>query len=84
MLSPGASPTPEIPTALLTDPPATQLPTDSPATWEPPTRVPTETTIPDVYAPEPLGPAYSKMWFAAGACYDIDVLFTTTTTTCDL
>ncbi len=45
---------------------------------------PTESVAPDVYAPNPLGPAYSQMWFANGACYDMDVLFTDSGAACDV
>ncbi len=38
----------------------------------------------DVYAPDPLGPAYSSMWFAIGACYDMDILFTASDAACDV
>ncbi len=38
----------------------------------------------DVFAPDPLGPAWSSMWFASGACYDLDVLFTDSGAACDV
>ncbi|MDI6770348.1 MAG: hypothetical protein QMD04_11840 [Anaerolineales bacterium] len=41
-------------------------------------------TAADVFAPDPLGPAWSGMWFANGACYDMDVLFTDSGTACDV
>jgi hypothetical protein len=38
----------------------------------------------DAYAPDPLGPAWSGMWFAKDMCYDMDVLFHTTDASCDV
>ncbi|GAB4503635.1 MAG: hypothetical protein Fur0043_06270 [Anaerolineales bacterium] len=45
---------------------------------------PTEGTLPDVYAPNPLGPLFSSMYISAGMCYDMDVLFHTTDASCDV
>lgn len=45
---------------------------------------PTEGVSPDVYAPNPLGPLFSSMWFATSACYDMDVLFTANDAACDV
>jgi hypothetical protein len=44
---------------------------------------PTQPSL-DSYAPDPLGPAYSGMWFANGACYDMDILFTANDASCDV
>lgn len=38
----------------------------------------------DVYAPDPLGPLFSSMYFSVGMCYDMDVLFHTTDASCDV
>lgn len=39
---------------------------------------------PDVFAPDPLGPAWSGMAFNGGTCYDLDVLFTAADATADV
>lgn len=38
----------------------------------------------DVYAPNPLGPAWSAMAFSKNTCYDLDVLFTASDATVDV
>lgn len=45
---------------------------------------PTEGILPDVYAPNPLGPLFSSMYISTGMCYDMDVLFHTTDASCDV
>jgi len=60
-------------------PPTAQPPTLSPPTAAPPTAAPT-----DVYALDPLGPAWSSMVFNGGTCYDLDVLFTASDATADV
>lgn len=38
----------------------------------------------DLYAPDPLGPAWTGFWFAPGACYDMDLLSPAGGAECDL
>ena len=46
---------------------------------------PTPTPAPaDVYAPDPLGPEFSSMWFPLGSCYDMDMPYDTNNDACDL
>jgi hypothetical protein len=61
------------------DPPPSATPIPPPTDPASPTAVPT-----DVYAPDPLGPLFSSLWFANGACYDMDLLFTANDSTCDI
>jgi hypothetical protein len=74
------SPTQPPPTAPPTDAaPTSPSPTLPSPTSPPPTNTPT-----DVYAPDPLGPAWSGMAFNSGTCYDLDVLFTASDATADV
>lgn len=77
-LPPPTSPPPTAPPPTL-PPPTLPPPTSPPPTVPPPTNTPT-----DVYAPDPLGPAWSGMAFSSDTCYDLDVLFTASDTSADV
>jgi len=85
MQAQSASPTQPPTTAPPTvDAPTSPSPTQPSPTSPPPTVPPPTNTPTDVYAPDPLGPAWSGMAFNSGTCYDLDVLFTASDATADV
>ncbi len=80
MLSPGPSVTPETLPVVFTEATVTDTPppflTDLPVIDKPLPEPPTKPPVTDVYPPDPQGPQYIGMWFAAGTCIDLDAIDT--------